>query len=168
MQTAELIQVAFQVRQAVVFTAVHHPGGGREVPQLVMQDKTPGDKMIDAKIIRAEGPAGIDIQHRANLNDIFPKGAGRFKFSFAGRFQFKRNRRDTGVSFLKEMDQLIIVPAGDDDLVAVDIAEPVFIHHDALFLAVNPVEGGVRGLGQFFDFAVFPVVFDAFDLLEER
>jgi len=77
-----LVGQKFQVRktgkidlppgQMIAFAAVDGPGGGMQVPELIVGHVGPGHKMIDGNVLRRQPVLPVDFMNRRQLRKQLP------------------------------------------------------------------------------------------------
>ena len=71
-QTGKTREIQLPLRQTIALAAVDVPGGGMQIPKLIMGHIGPGHKMIDGNVLRRQPILPVDFMNRRQLRKQLP------------------------------------------------------------------------------------------------
>ena len=83
-QTGKAREIQLPLRQMIALAAVDSPGGGMQIPKLIMGHIRPGHKVIDGNVLRRQPFLPIDFMNRRQLRKQLPIFFTLFQLPFLG------------------------------------------------------------------------------------
>lgn len=71
-QTGKAGEIQLPLRQMIALAAVDGPGGGMQIPKLIMGHIGPGHKVIDGNVLRRQPILPVDFMNRRQLRKQLP------------------------------------------------------------------------------------------------
>lgn len=72
LQTGKTRKIQLPLRQTIALAAVDGPGGGMQIPKLIMGHIRPGHEVIDGDVLRRQPILPVDFMNRRQLRKQLP------------------------------------------------------------------------------------------------
>ena len=72
LQTGKTRKIQLPLRQMIALATVDGPGGGMQIPKLIMSHIRPGHKVIDGNVLRRQPILPVDFMNRRQLRKQIP------------------------------------------------------------------------------------------------